>query len=158
MKINVKQVKPGYSALRKGRVSITGQVYIVTSVVNNREKIFTDFNAACVASRIFEQNIIMGDSQMLTWVLMPDHVHWLLQLDEGDKLSILVNKLKSASARAVNHVLQRSGQIWMKGFHERALRQEDDLLAVARYIVVNPIRAGMVQRVGDYPFWNSVWL
>ena len=35
---------------------------------------------------------------------------------------------------------------------------EDDLFAVARYIVANPVRAGLVERIGDYPFWDSAFL
>jgi hypothetical protein len=38
------------------------------------------------------------------------------------------------------------------------LRREEDVLSVARYIVVNPLRAGLVARVGDYPLWDAVWL
>jgi len=38
------------------------------------------------------------------------------------------------------------------------LRNDEDLLDVARYVVANPVRAGLVPRVGDYPFWNAVWL
>ena len=34
----------------------------------------------------------------------------------------------------------------------------DKMLDVARYIVANPLRAGLVTKIGDYPFWNAVWL
>lgn len=95
---------------------------------------------------------------MLAWVLMPDHVHWLLQLGERDELSVVVNRLKSASARHANRALGRTGAIWAKAFHDHALRGEDDLQDVARYVVANPLRAGLVTRIGDYPFWNAVWL
>jgi putative transposase len=49
-------------------------------------------------------------------------------------------------------------RLWQKGYHDRAIRREEDLLAVARYIVANPLRAGLVKRVGDYPLWDAVWL
>ncbi|MBB4592801.1 hypothetical protein FHR61_000481 [Xanthomonas arboricola] len=42
--------------------------------------------------------------------------------------------------------------------HDRALRKDDDLRIVARYLIANPLRAGMVERVGDYPFWDAIWL
>jgi putative transposase len=48
--------------------------------------------------------------------------------------------------------------LWQPGYFDRALRKEDDRLAVARYLVANPLRAGIVQRIGDYPHWDSVWL
>ena len=48
--------------------------------------------------------------------------------------------------------------MWARSFHDHALRRDENLLTVARYIVANPIRAGLVRRVGEYPFWNAVWL
>ena len=44
------------------------------------------------------------------------------------------------------------------GYHDHALRQEEDLRAVARYIIANPVRAGLVERIGDYPHWDAAWL
>ena len=70
----------------------------------------------------------------------------------------MVNRLKSASAREANRKLGRTGALWQKGFYDHGLRSEEDVVAIARYIVANPIRAGMVARVGDYPFWNAVWI
>ena len=95
---------------------------------------------------------------MLAWVLMPDHAHWLLQLGESADLAAAVNRLKSGSTRAANRTLGRNGPLWAHAFHDRALRRDEDVMAVARYIIANPLRAGLVTRVGEYPFWNAVWL
>lgn len=38
------------------------------------------------------------------------------------------------------------------------MRREDDLRAAARYIIMNPVRAGLVEKVGDYPLWDAIWL
>ena len=95
---------------------------------------------------------------MLAWVLMPDHVHWMVQLGTKTSLSHSVNRLKSASARRLNQYLGREGSVWANAFHDRALRREDDLKAMARYVVANPLRAGLVEKVGNYPFWDAVWL
>lgn len=73
-------------------------------------------------------------------------------------LSKLVLQLKSRSAIAINKARGTSGPFWQKGFHDHALRKEEDLTATARYIVANPLRAGLVQRVGDYPHWDAIWL
>jgi REP element-mobilizing transposase RayT len=89
---------------------------------------------------------------------VPDHFHCLVQLGEGDTLPGIVGRFKSASARQANRVLMRQGPFWTDGFHDHALRRNEDLLDVARYIVSNPLRAGLVERVGDYPFWDAVWL
>ena len=48
--------------------------------------------------------------------------------------------------------------VWQKGFHDRAVRQEDDLPAIARYVVANPVRAGLVTKTGTYPHWDAIWV
>lgn len=149
---------PGHAALRRGRVSLSNTVYLITATSENREPLFTHFPAACAAVRCFEDAALLRNSRMLAWVLMPDHVHWLLQLGDADRLDDLVGRLKSASSRHANRSLNRAGSLWAKAFHDHALREEQDLQAVARYIVANPLRAGLVKRLGDYPFWNAIWL
>jgi len=150
--------RPGHQALRKGRVSLANHAYLITTTTVNWQRIFDEFNAGCAAARCFENTAILGDAKMLAWVLMPDHAHWLLQLGEKDELDIVVNRLKSSSSRLANRVLDRQGMLWEPAYHDHALRVEEDLLNIARYIVANPLRAGLVQRIGDYPFWNAIWV
>lgn len=148
----------GHSALRRGRVSLPGQAYHLTVATRKREPSFRDFHAASAVCRCFHNLVLLGDARLLAWVLMPDHAHWLLQLGDVENLSLVVNRLKSTSARAANAALGRSGPLWTPSFHDHALRGDEDLASVARYIVANPLRAGLVTRVGAYPFWNAVWL
>ncbi|EKF73263.1 hypothetical protein A11A3_14627 [Alcanivorax hongdengensis A-11-3] len=83
---------------------------------------------------------------------MPDHVHWLFSLGERYSLSHTVMMLKS-------RVVRRMGlSVWQRGFHDHALREEESVIEVARYIVANPLRAGLVSRLADYPYWNAAWL
>lgn len=155
----VRQRQPsGYRALRKGRVSCPGMAYLLTSVTRNRRPVFSEFPVACAAARCFNDRLLLRDSCMLAWVLMPDHAHWLIQLGESDDLSSLVNRLKSASSRMAGKICSAGGRLWMPGFHDSGIRSEKALMAAARYIVANPLRAGLVNRVGDYPFWDVMWL
>ncbi|MGH8148110.1 MAG: REP-associated tyrosine transposase [Rhodanobacteraceae bacterium] len=144
--------------MRRGRVSLPHHCYLVTAATMDRQGFFCDFIAGCAAARCFEDPRILAGTSMLSWVLMPDHAHWLLQLGEGGNLSATVNQIKSASARCVNRVLGRSGPLWERAFHDHTLRAEDDLSSTARYVIANPVRAGLVRKVGDYPFWNAIWL
>ena len=150
--------KPGHAALRKGRVSVSNGIYMVTSTTIERTRAFDNFHAACAAARCFEDKVVLGKATMLAWVLMPDHAHWLIELSEHDVLSTVVNRIKSASARHTNRVLQRNGALWSAAYHDHALRAEDDFADTARYVVANPLRAGLVKSLGDYPFWNAIWL
>lgn len=148
----------GHAALRRGRVSLPGHVYLVTVVVAGRAPLFSRFDAACAAARCFAEPRLHGDAHLVAWVLMPDHAHWLLQLGPREPLPTLASRLKSASARAVNAALGRSGPLWSRAFHDRALRHDEDVATAAGYVIDNPLRAGLVRRRGDYPFWDCIHL
>jgi REP element-mobilizing transposase RayT len=144
--------------LRRGRASVADATYLVTATTHERERLFEGWRFAAPAAATFERPGVLRESRMLAWVLMPDHAHWLLTVGEGDTLQGVVGRLKSASAREANRGGGREGRVWQPAFHDRAMRKDDDLAAAARYIVANPKRAGLVRRVGDYPYWNAVWL
>ena len=150
----------GSSALRKGRSSISGQVYHVTARSKDGAERFADFSAARAACPAFVSAAAQSNIVLLAWVLMPDHAHWLIELGDGANLSKAIAAMKRSSASAINglHASNRGRSVWQDGFHDRAVRSDEDLLAVARYVVANPLRAKLVDRVGDYPFWSSVWL
>jgi len=97
-------------------------------------------------------------AETLAFVIMPDHVHWMLQITGDADLSSIVQIVKSVSAHDLNRQLERRGPIWQKGFHDHALRQEEDIRHAARYIIANPVRAGLVESVRDYPHWDAVWV
>jgi REP element-mobilizing transposase RayT len=97
-------------------------------------------------------------ARTLAYVVMPDHVHWLLQLTESGALSSAIRAAKSLTTREANRLRGDRGSIWQPGFHDRGVRHEADLKGIARYIVANPLRAGLARRVGDYPHWDAIWV
>jgi REP element-mobilizing transposase RayT len=149
--------RTGHEALRKGRVSLPNHAYLITTTTLDRHHFFDEFHAGCAAARCFENHKVLGDARMLAWVLMPDHAHWLVHLGTQDNLSGIVNRLKSSSSRLANRALNRRGTLWEAAYHDHGLRPGEDLQNIARYIITNPLRAELVQRIGDYPFWNAVW-
>ena len=142
--------------LRNGRHSAEGQVYLVTTVTRDRRRLFEDFEVGTIVSRTLAQPALWPDADLLAWTLMPDHLHLLVQLRAGGDLSMLMQRLKAVTSLEAGRLVGPGG-IWQHGFHDRAVRKEESLRDVARYVIANPIRAGLVARVADYPFWNSVW-
>ena len=152
-----KSLNPGQRGLRRGRHSRVHGVYLVTAVTDQRIPWFQVMSfARCMCRCLADPGCLPG-SRNLCWVVMPDHVHLLLELLDAD-LSRSVKCLKATSARKLNREIGRSGRFWAPGFHDHALRKEEDLKGVGRYIVANPLRAGLVTRLSDYPYWNAVWL
>lgn len=93
----------------------------------------------------------------LAFVVMPDHFHWLVQLADEASLSDVVRLLKGRSARVLNQDHSLTKRIWQSGFHDHAVRREEDIEALANYLIQNPLRAGLVDSRDEYPFWWSVW-
>jgi REP element-mobilizing transposase RayT len=143
--------------LRSGRYSQSGQIYLLTAVTRLREPLFSDWRVGRLVVEQFRQAQTEEQANSLAWVVMPDHFHWLIEL-QNNTLAGLMRATKSRCARTVNARLGRTGQMWQKGFHDRVIRREEDLRAVARYIIANPLRAGLVRRVQDYPLWDAIWL
>jgi len=145
-------------SLRKGRVSLRNQAYHITTCTSERAPLFAELTCArllVAEMRHLQQRQLID---YLAWVVMPDHVHWLFQLDGPLALSQVIKTFKGRSARRIAHHLGRQTAIWQRGFHDHAIRNDEDLQAVARYIVANPLRAGLVPRIGDYPHWDAAWL
>ncbi|KLD79990.1 REP-associated tyrosine transposase [Xanthomonas hyacinthi] len=148
----------GYRALRTGRCTETGRIYLVTTVTCERQRLFEDWRCAWAAAACLSNPATWDCARLLCWVLMPDHWHGLLQLEGGGALSSVMHKAKGRAARAVNLARGRGGTVWMPGFHDHALRHERDILPSARHIVANPLRAGLVRSVAEYPYWDAAWL
>ena len=139
-------------------MSLPAQIYLVTTTTVTREPLFAEFPLGCVAARALTSPHLWRDASLLCWVLMPDHFHGLIELGSRESLSALIKRLKGNVARSVNAARQEEGSIWDPSFHDHALRAEEDVRAGARYVIGNPVRAGLVERAGDYPFWDAIWI
>ncbi|SDU58611.1 MULTISPECIES: REP-associated tyrosine transposase [Pseudomonas fluorescens group] len=143
--------------LRRGRCSEPGRAYLITVVVYQRRPIFTDWRIG----RLLVAELKRAQDQQwvksIAWVVMPDHLHWLVQL-ENASLERLMQTVKSRSTMTINRALNRTGAFWQTGYHDRAIRDNEDLRPYARYIIANPLRAGLVKKVADYPLWDACWL
>ncbi len=148
----------GKANLRRGRSSETGRIYLITFCTADRADLFSDRECARAFILSLNSGSVLKQSNLLCWVLMPDHWHGLVELGPADTLSTLTGRIKGATARAINSSRKTRGCVWSDGFHDHALRIQEDLINVARYIVLNPVRAGLVRRVGAYPFWDAIWL
>jgi len=93
-------------------------------------------------------------------VVMPDHVHLVFTplCDARGSFSVneIMQGIKSASAHHINRLLRRKGQVWQHESFDHVLRQEEAILAKVEYVIQNPIRAGLVKAVREYPWlWVS---
>ena len=146
------------SSLRTGRTSEPGRIYLVTTKTIERRPFFADFrNGRQVVSALRwtdEQNF----TRTWAFVVMPDHLHWLVELGAMRALSDVVHGVKWFSGKQINRRLGRQGPVWQPGFHDHALRREESVREAARYVVMNPVRAGLVRSVREYSLWDACWI
>jgi len=147
----------GRRALRRGRVSLPGQVYLLTTTTHRRQRLFLDTPCARLACGVIHAASTWGDAYLLAWVLMPDHWHGLLALGD-EPLAQVMNRFKGNLSRVLHAAEVTGDPVWDRSFHDHALRADEDVRRAARYVVANPVRAGLVASVMDYPYWNAVWL
>jgi putative transposase len=136
-------------------INYTGfAAYFITACTLDRRKAFTtqEFCGECELE-LFACGHEFGFTS-IAYCFMPDHIHILVEATREDSsLPKYVAMWKQRTGFAWS---ERSGsKLWQKGYWERVLRSEDDVLGIARYVVENPVRAGLVSGVKDYPFSGS---
>lgn len=141
----------GSAEIRKGRVSLSDFSYHITFTTKQRGCFFSKFEAAHLLRKCLRESDDLGNTNTLCFCIMPDHVHWLFELKTGS-LSQAVSRVKSYYSRT------SKTKPWQDGFHDHAIRSEESLINVARYIVANPLRAGLVKSINEYSYWDSIWL
>ena len=155
---------PHSKDLRKGRYSQHNQTYWDTTVTDQRQTVFADFYLGRIVVNAMRHQHQEGNVQSLAFVVMPDHLHWLFTLQNDNTLAKVMKQVKGTSAYLIQKNRRERGALhlhhplWEEGFHDHALRKEEDLQQIARYIVANPLRAKLVSKIGDYPLWDAVWL
>jgi len=113
------------------------------------------------ASVVFPMRELLAESAsrfacvVRAYCFMPDHAHVLLSgVDDRADLWRAIVDWKQRSGFWL--ALHAPGMTWQKGFYDRILRTEADRPACVRYIVANPVRAGLVDSWEDYPFLGGL--
>ena len=152
---------PHQSALRKGRVSITGCWYSVTACIEGKKRLLVPDPLRPLAevrpARIIEDSIRWLHKQnrwiCKGYVVMPDHVHIVFVLKEGQTLSGVMASFGKFTARKLNELKRTEGQVWQNGFYDHCLRNDESYIRHLHYVCDNPIRKGWVQKAEDWPFF-----
>lgn len=142
--------------LRLGRHSRIGQTYILTTVTGSRRRYFDDANAALMVMDVVRRIDAEGLTHSLAYVVMPDHIHWLVEL-RAFSLDYIMQRFKSSSALRINRMLGRTERFWQSSYHDHAIRSDESLFRHAMYVMANPIRAGLATQLGEYPHAWCQW-
>jgi putative transposase len=128
--------------------------YSLTFCGYERRILFVDADVVQEALAQILQSAARHGFAVFAYCFMPDHLHLLAagQTNDAD----LIAFAKDVKQRVAYHYLgAHAGLVWQKGYYDRILRDDEATLTVARYILENPVRKGLVREPRDYPFSGS---
>jgi REP element-mobilizing transposase RayT len=130
------------SVPRPPRPQIPGGVYHVGTRGVRREKLFANPCDYDLFGSIFGRVVEGFEWRCHTYCLMPNHYHLLVETP-APNLSAGMQRLNGVYAQWFNHLYGLSGHVFERRFFSRLVESSYDLLELARYVVLNPVRAGL---------------
>jgi len=92
------------------------------------------------------------DILVICFVIMPNHIHLVFELRNKTKLvGDILGSMKKYSARESNKILKQKGKFWQAESFDRLVRDEKELFNVIKYVLLNPVNAGLVEDYKDWP-------
>lgn len=135
------------------RVEFPGAVYHLTARGNAQQAIFLDAVDRARFLGILGREIDQHQWRCYAYCLMDNHYHLLIETPEANLVQGM-QRLNSMYAQHFNRRHHRVGHLWQGRYKSIVVDRESHLLELVRYIVLNPVRAGMVEQAGAWP-WSS---
>ena len=138
---------------RRPRPQIPGGIFHLTSRGNRRQAIFIDDRDHERFLQILGRVVSSRSWRCHAYCLMPNHYHLLVETPEPD-LSAGMHHINGVFARWVNWRRRLDGHLFQSRFHSSVVESPWHLLELSRYIVLNPVRAGLCSEPGEWR-WSS---
>lgn len=135
------------------RIELAGGLYHVTSRGDRREDIFFDVADRRAWLQLFGQVCARFNWVCHAWCQMSNHYHLVLETAEAN-LSQGMRQLNGVYTQYVNRRYQRVGHVFQGRYKAILVEKESYLMELSRYVVLNPVRAGMVSDADKWP-WSS---
>ncbi|MFH1336121.1 MAG: transposase [Candidatus Zixiibacteriota bacterium] len=133
----------------------TPQAYFITICAENVQDFFLNKKLAENIIDVLRKNKKRFKYKIYAYCLMPDHLHILLNPGGSNKtVSGIIQAFKSQTSH--NFKGEYGLPLWQRGFYDHIVRDNEDLLKIAQYILENPRRKKLVDQVEDYPF-SGLW-
>ena len=128
--------------------------YFLTICTDRRGRYFTDSQIVEMAALQIHQSADREGFEILVCCFMPDHMHAVVtaRVDAAD-FPRFARLAKQRSG--FQFVRMRGRRLWQASYFDRTMRSDEDLAAVIRYIIENPVRAGLASAPAEYPYWGS---
>lgn len=135
---------------RRPRQYLPGMPYHIVQRGNNREVCFFDIEDYECYLDLLSAMLKRYGAQLHAYVLMTNHVHFIMTPEEKDSISQLTKVVGSRFAQYMNRTYHRTGTLWEGRHKSSVIDSESYLLTCYRYVELNPVIAGMIERPEEY--------
>lgn len=135
------------------RIEVENTLYHITSRGNEKRKIFRNDRDRKRFLLLLKDVRLKYEGIIYAYVLMDNHYHLLLETLKAN-LSKIMHYIDVSYAVYFNKKYQRTGHLFQGRYKALVVEKENYLLELSRYIHLNPVRAGIVKRPGEYK-WSS---
>ncbi len=135
------------------RLEHAGALWHVTCRGNERQAIFHDDQDRNLFLSVLSEAVQLFAWKLHAYVLMGNHYHLLLETPEAN-LSRGMHRINAVYSQKFNRHHERAGHLLQGRFKAILVEKERHLLELVRYLVLNPVRAGLVRDAGDWPWSN----
>lgn len=152
---------------RYRRANVEGATYFFTLVTERRQSILTNEDVREALRAAILKVRSTHPFEIDAWVLLPDHLHCIWTLPEGDadfstrwrliKREVTVaigTKYFRDDLHTDRRAQKQQGTIWQQRFWEHLIRDDHDYAAHMDYLHFNPVKHGLVKTVNEWP-WSS---
>ncbi len=138
--------QPRRSSPRLPSFSYEGShTYHLVLTTRNRLPWFRDRRLVASCLECLVTSAARYEFDLIAYCFMPNHLHLLVTGSENSPLVRFVQHVKQAASR-------RHRKLWQRSYYDHVLRKEEAIEEVAQYIWGNPVRAGLVEDVMEYPY------
>lgn len=139
------------------RIEFAGALYHVTARGDRRQAIYRDDIDRQLWLDTLAKACAKYAFRVYAFCLMPNHYHLLVETASG-QLAAGMRQLNGVYSQAYNRRHDQVGHVFQGRYHAILCAKQSYLLEVARYIVLNPVRAGMVAAAADWPWSSHRWV
>ncbi len=107
-------------------------------------------------SQIVKEKLLKSGHMIYVWVIMPNHIHFLIKINENSTLSRFMKAFKQKTTREINIRENTSGIIWQKEYYDRYIRDDKHFSVAKAYIRSNPVKAGLVKDITEWEWYGEL--
>jgi putative transposase len=143
--------RPVRNAPQENALSSSRTFFATTKTHAGRRLLQSERNAVLLID-VLRSYMAAGKFKVHDFVVMPDHVHVLLSVHDDMTIEKAMQLIKGRFSYRLKHECGYLGEVWQVGFSESRADDAASFERHQRYIAQNPVKAGLAERAGEFPY------